>query len=162
MNHTSTKPRIVAALSAAMLTLGIIGGAIAPTADAAETISCSDGRSQTYSAVSSRTYPNNGLCLVKDAFKAVYQSDGNLVVYKNNSAIWSSQTANRGADRISLQADSNLVIYGGSGAIWSSQSGAGKRWNGTELRMQSDGNLVIYGEGDGTWIPLWSTGTAGS
>jgi hypothetical protein len=57
-----------------------------------------------------------------------FQSDGNLVVYNINSfeitfAAWASNTANRGATRLSLQTDGNLVIYNASNQpLWASHT----------------------------------------
>jgi hypothetical protein len=56
-----------------------------------------------------------------------FQSDGNLVVYSHNlfgtRAIWASNTAGKGATRLSLQDDGNLVMYTASGkALWATHT----------------------------------------
>lgn len=78
------------------------------------------------------------------------QSDGNLVLYHNKSAVWSSHTANIGANRVVMQSDGNLVIYtSGGSAVWSSRtSGKGSSY----AVMQADGNFVVYtSTGSATW-----------
>ncbi len=75
-------------------------------------------------------------------FKAVLQGDGNFVVYDVSKALWSSQTAGTGTDRLVLQTDGNLVCYAGSRATWNAQT-AGR--DSDRLIMQGDGNLVLYG-----------------
>nr|WP_294780959.1 hypothetical protein [uncultured Flavobacterium sp.] len=108
------------------------------------------------------------------------QPDGNLVLYKNGKALWSSRTdMNPGADLI-MQDDGNLVIYLNGKALWSSRYGLilknklsvgetlyigkslfsnNKRY---ELQMQSDGNLVLYDLISGGRKPIWATNTYGT
>jgi hypothetical protein len=83
------------------------------------------------------------------------QGDGNLVLYSDFKARWSSSTP--GASNIAylaMQGDGNLVTYTSSGqAIWN--SGTGGHPN-AYARLQSDGNLVVYSSGGS---PLWSSNT---
>ena len=78
----------------------------------------------------------------------IFQTDGNLVLYKNGSqAIWSSGTAGSGATDAWMQADGNFVIYNNGRPVWQSNTA------GTPnpfLSLQADGNLVVYGQ-----IPVW-------
>jgi hypothetical protein len=58
---------------------------------------------------------------------AIFQSDGNLVVYSNNlistRAVWASHTNGKGATTLALQKDGNLVIYTAAGkALWASNT----------------------------------------
>jgi hypothetical protein len=54
---------------------------------------------------------------------AVFQEDGNLVVYANQQPIWASKTEWKGAYLV-LQTDGNLVIYDASNQpIWASDTG---------------------------------------
>ena len=111
-------------------------------------------------------------------YQAIMQSDGNFVVYEDDTPIWNTNTVG-GADapyRLAMQPDGNLVVYGSSKAdvslsgfgvcsagtpciaVWSTGPRGG-RSAGTgpyTLRMQDDGNLVMY---DSTGLPLWSSGT---
>jgi cell wall-associated NlpC family hydrolase len=48
------------------------------------------------------------------------QSDGNLVIYADGGVIFSTNTANRGGNRLVMQDDGNLVMYGSS-AVWASK-----------------------------------------
>src|SRR4051812_28149328 len=77
----------------------------------------------------------------------VYQSDGNLVLYKNyrrqgRRALWASGTAGTSVGVCVMQGDGNLVVYDGNHqAVWSSDT-----WHdpGSRLVVQDDGNVVIY------------------
>jgi hypothetical protein len=81
------------------------------------------------------------------------QGDGNLVLYHDGIAIWSTGTVGTGARYLAMQGDGNLVIYGG-GAIWDTgTNGYGGAW----LAVQDDGNLVLYAGG----TPVWASNTSG-
>jgi len=85
-------------------------------------------------------------------YALLFQSDGNLVVYKMagtqiSKAIWSSGTNGIAVKSCVFQADGNLVLYNYSNKpVWSAFKKrcdfcpAGASW----MAMQSDGNLVIY------------------
>ena len=99
--------------------------------------------------------------LVSAGCKLHMQSDGNLVVYKNdtNEAIWNSNTANQGQGpyRYIMQADGNLVVYGSSGPIWSSNTN-NQGQGPFKLSMQDDCNLVVY---DSNNTATWNSNTTG-
>ncbi len=79
------------------------------------------------------------------------QGDGNLVLYKGGSALWSSGTyGNDGASAV-MQGDGNLVVYYGGAAVWSSSTAG---FQGASLKLQDDSNLVIY-QGS---HPIWDRG----
>lgn len=86
---------------------------------------------------------------------AVYQTDGDFVVYGSGRLLWRSQTAGRDGDRLVMQGDGNLVIYKGSTPVWATNTVGG---GAAYLVMQDDGNLVIYKHGGG---PLWASSAAG-
>lgn len=89
------------------------------------------------------------------AYRLIMQSDGNLVIYSPNRALWGSGTSGTGGNHVVMQSDGNLVIYAGSQPLW----GTSTNGRGTStLRMQSDGNLVIY---DASNHPTWGSGTDG-
>ena len=81
------------------------------------------------------------------------QTDGNLVLYKEGKALWSSQTRGNVA---TLQKDGNFVLYLTNGsqavAVWHSKT-AGKAED-CRLAVQDDGNLVLYG-----MVYVWHTST---
>ncbi|GAB3849585.1 cellulase family glycosylhydrolase [Dactylosporangium cerinum] len=94
-------------------------------------------------------------------FRLTMQSDGNLVIYDNNAAIWATGTWNLPADRkptrVDMQSDGNLVLYNNANQpAWASGSWGSGRVD-PFLEMQDDGNLVIYHNGR---APLWASGTA--
>lgn len=85
------------------------------------------------------------------------QADGNLVVYFQGKALWSSETYGTGANRMVMQSDGNLVLYTASNsAPWS--TGTGQNFFGSILAVQDDGNVVLY---DASRTPIWQAGTGG-
>lgn len=92
-------------------------------------------------------------------YELIFQSDGNLVLYKTYSgyprrALWASGTAGRTAAVCILQGDGNLVLYAPSGGVlWSSETPGNP---GSTLFVQDDGNVVIR-RGDSS--SAWATGT---
>lgn len=111
-------------------------------------------------------------------YEARMQTDGNFVIYEEDTPIWHTQTNGQGVPpyRLAMQPDGNLVLYGSSDqdvtlsgfGVCSANSPCISRWAtgarggrsyGTgpyTLRMQDDGNLVMY---DSTGLPLWASGT---
>ncbi len=89
-------------------------------------------------------------------YRLVLQTDGNLVLYSGNKAVWHSRTYGKGSSRLVLQSDGNLVLYRSDGrALWHTRTN-GKPAN--RLVLQSDGNLVLY---TATNKALWNTRTQG-
>ncbi|QXE39275.1 hypothetical protein KQY30_20495 [Streptomyces sp. GMY02] len=81
------------------------------------------------------------------------QSDGNVVLYKNNRAVWQAPNVYPNADRLVMQSDGNLVVYNKAGkALWA----AGTWQKGRYLAVQDDGNVVVY---DNANRPVWATNT---
>lgn len=105
------------------------------------------------------------------------QTDGNLVLYTDGKATWSSKTAGNSGARAVLQNDRNLVVYSKAGrALFATAtttcssvrvgavgtgtlvSGGILKSNGYTLTMQTDGNLVLYSPRRA----VWSSGSAGN
>jgi len=109
----------------------------------------------------------------------VYQTDGNLVLYKHDHshspehALWATGTNGKGTGHLIIQNDGNLVIYdSGNKPLWASntprehkghhdtlRTGHALREN-QELRspngeyraaMQADGNFVVYHHQRALW-----------
>jgi hypothetical protein len=82
------------------------------------------------------------------------QADGNLVLVKNKTVLWSTKTGGHAGAFAVMQADGNLVVYSAKkAALWHSSTAR----RGSVLSLQDNGNLVIiYGR-----TPVWSTNTAG-
>ena len=76
----------------------------------------------------------------------IMQNDGNLVCYRGNKPVWSSNTARKGCGPYTLvmQDDRNLVIYGAAhDPIWNTRT-QGQGSGPARLVMQNDGNVVVY------------------
>lgn len=90
-----------------------------------------------------RMPPGYALVAPNSTYNLQMQGDGNLVIYLNGVAQWSTGTnGNFGAYGV-MQNDGNLVIYSAGGSTLWARPGA-SRVPGSRLVMQSDGNLVIY------------------
>lgn len=91
--------------------------------------------------------PNQSITSLNGRYFFVYQTDGNLVLYKrypngSQKALWASGTNGKGGNRCIMQADGNLVIYNPANKpLWSSNTFHDA---GSSLVMQDDGNAVIY------------------
>ena len=88
-------------------------------------------------------------------FRFTYQSDGNVVLYRQDGgALWSTNTAGQATTRLTMQGDGNLVLYNGNSPVWSTGPSAGS--TSAKLVVQNDGNAVIY-RSNGV---IWSTNSA--
>ncbi len=100
------------------------------------------------------------IVLVSDnqKYKLIFEHDGNLKLLKYEILeLWSSGTANRGANNLRFQHDGNLCIRTSpKNIIWASNS-YGK--NVEAIYLQDDGNLVMHAPGAKT---IWATNTAQS
>ncbi|XP_043913765.1 mannose-specific lectin-like isoform X2 [Protopterus annectens] len=116
--------------------------------------------------LTANTFLNKGESLVSNNgyYRAVFQTDGNFVIYTvNGKVLWASNTAGKAdAAKLILQTDNNLVMYTYGGvAVWSSKTAKAYGSN-CVLIMQNDGNLVTY-RSTCTISPIdavWSSGTA--
>jgi hypothetical protein len=100
--------------------------------------------------------PDQAISSANGQYRFVYQSDGNLVLYRNTDGtpLWASNTHGTSVGACIMQGDGNLVIYDASTApIWSSGT-----WQhpGSRLVIQDDGNVVIYRQDN---VPVWATNT---
>jgi RHS repeat-associated protein len=119
---------------------------------------------------------------------AIFQTDGNLVVYDvNGTALWNSGTSGTFAERLDMNDDGRIIIWK---SAWNSGTSDGQ-FNGTtyahpscdvglgtgttgllwpgqcfvspngrfELLLQTDGNMVIYDRSVTPNAAIWSTGT---
>lgn len=75
------------------------------------------------------------------------------------SVLWSTNTQDRGANRLCMQKDGNLVIYdANNNPNWASKT----RGSGFWFKVKNDGNAVIFGKDQigGNKI-IWTTGIQG-
>lgn len=78
--------------------------------------------------------PNQRLLSDGGRYFVVLQTDGNLVVYRDDGiAFWNSQTAGSGATVAVMQADGNFVLYTAAGqAVWSTRTWGRERAFGVD------------------------------
>lgn len=75
-------------------------------------------------------------------YKFHHQKDGNVVFYKNNVALWSTNTCGKQTTHFVFEENTgNLVLYNESEIIWCQ-----KCINGIIFVIQDDGNFVMYNE----------------
>ncbi len=93
-----------------------------------------------------RMLPGQAVASPDGRFRLIYQTDGNLVLYRNdagqNVPLWATGTDGRALGVVVMQRDGNLVMYDeDNNVLWASGT------NGAEdarLRVQSDGNVVLH------------------
>lgn len=99
--------------------------------------------------------PGTSLVSGNGQYSLQMQTDGNLVVYRGSSALWSSRTGGQAIRHFVVQSDGNLVLYRTDGTVaWA--SGTSGRTLGF-LTMQDDGNLVLYNSANAA---IWASNTA--
>jgi hypothetical protein len=86
------------------------------------------------------------------------QTDGNLVLYRGTTALWSTNTSGKPVTEAVMQPDGNLVLYDAQGhPLWYSGTNGHP---GAYLAVQDDGNVVLYvGSGVVKPIAIWATNT---
>lgn len=102
--------------------------------------------------------PGQALVSPDGRFRFIYQTDGNLVLYREDPGhsvpLWATATDGRPLGVVVLQRDGNLVMYDEEmSALWASGSNVEQD---PRLRVQADGNVVIY---KGQRV-IWSTKTS--
>jgi hypothetical protein len=99
--------------------------------------------------------PGESLISPNYGYQFVYQTDGNLVLYRGNgNVLWTSNTAGHIPGQAVMQGDGNFVIYDSGGTPQFATDTGGNP--GAMLFLQSDGNVVIANAGN----PIFATGTA--
>jgi hypothetical protein len=83
--------------------------------------------------------------------RLIYQSDGNLVLYFWDFAIWASGTQGETEGITRVQSDGNLVVYDGSNdPVWASNTSDN---NDVFLAVRDGGIIVLYNKfGDVVWV----------
>ena len=88
------------------------------------------------------------------ACRLVFQTDGNLVAYKEGVAYWNARTGGVASGGSALmQPDGNFVVYDALGVARWSTGTAGNR--GAYLGIENDCNVVLRGAGGAA---LWASG----
>jgi hypothetical protein len=92
-------------------------------------------------------------CLISNnkIYKMCQQGDGNLVLYKNDIAIWATNRFKM-TSKLCMQGDGNLVNYSDNQPYWATDKFSTNTPH--KAIMQDDGNFVVY---DAKGTVLWST-----
>jgi len=78
-----------------------------------------------------------------------FQADGNVALYVNGRAVWSTRTSGSSAQELRMQSDGNLALYDAGGlALWASGTHG---YPGAFAVLQDDGNFVIYSGTQSLW-----------
>jgi hypothetical protein len=95
--------------------------------------------------------PNTWVLSPSRQYKLIYQTDGNLVLYRaSGEAAWANGKLTPGG-RVTMQTDGNLVSYDSANkALWASRT----MTKGSYLAVQDDGNVVVYGPD--SCKPFWA------
>jgi hypothetical protein len=100
--------------------------------------------------------PGQSIASQKGQFTFILQTDGNLVLYRGTTALWSTRTNGKPVHVAAMQGDGNLVLYDAQQhPMWASGTNGHP---GAFLTVQDDGNVVIY---TGTKA-IWATNTVSS
>ncbi|XP_072527968.1 B-type lectin plumieribetin-like [Salminus brasiliensis] len=77
-------------------------------------------------------------------YKAIFQDDGNFVVY-GWKPIWASDTYGKPVTRLIMQEDGNLVMYTNDGTpLWASNTWQNSMSKDFNVSMNNDGRLILY------------------
>jgi len=88
-----------------------------------------------------KLYPGRTVLSSNRAYRLTMQADGNLVLYRWSTALWSTQTHGKNGAVAVMQADGNFVLYLGSTAIWATNTHTA---TGSFIAVQNDSNVVLY------------------
>ncbi|XP_069015483.1 B-type lectin plumieribetin-like [Embiotoca jacksoni] len=90
-------------------------------------------------------------------WKAVFQDDGNFVVY-GWEPVWNSFTAGSDVFRLCMQADCNLVMYNKDNEPKWHTNSAKSGCNMCRLHLTDQGKLVLFRECETIWTSANSSG----
>ncbi|XP_073344783.1 B-type lectin plumieribetin-like [Pagrus major] len=78
-------------------------------------------------------------------WKAVFQDDGNFVLYDDGRAVWASDTSGSDGFRLCMQPDCNLVIYDRtSDPKWATNTCQSNEVEMCRVMLSDDGKLRLY------------------
>lgn len=101
--------------------------------------------------------PGQSLTSANGRYTLTLQTDGNLVLYRGTTALWSTKTSGKPVSQAAMQADGNLVLYDAQGhPLWYSGTNGHP---GAFLVVQDDGNVVLYVGSGALTVAIWATNT---
>ncbi len=101
-------------------------------------------------------FPNRTVSSPNGRYTLLYQTDSNLVLYRNSDMhpLWNAGTHGKPVGTCIMQNDGNLVIYDpNTKPLWNSRT---SKFPGSRLVIQNDGNAVIYAPNGAA---VWATNT---
>ncbi|XP_068604075.1 B-type lectin plumieribetin-like [Brachionichthys hirsutus] len=94
-------------------------------------------------------------------WKAIFQDDGNFVIYDDGKATWASDTNGSDGFRLCLQGDCNLVLYSqNGGVVWTTDTYTSET-NMCHLQLTDDGKLELSREANQLWSSAKNRGWKG-
>ena len=114
---------LLAIVAVPLVSLALVGGALAPPADDARSLFAEPSLIAEPTLIAEYKWSSDtgfdefvpgGFWIESrtDESQFVFQSDGNLVLYtESGRAVWQSRTYGRGAAKLALQSDGNIVVY---------------------------------------------------
>ncbi|MFI9326526.1 hypothetical protein ACIGZJ_03155 [Kitasatospora sp. NPDC052868] len=138
----------IAAVGAATIVAAGLTFAVSPSASAAD-------QSKALVLSTPDWYPNDYVSMSSNWVHLKFQSDGNLVLYRNwdGAVLWASGTSGWGLTRLSWSATGYIKLYKGNALACTIGDVAAP---GGRVAVQDDGNLVIY---KSNGAAVWDTGT---
>nr|ADV35593.1 lily-type lectin-3 [Oplegnathus fasciatus] len=106
--------------------------------------------SKNYLSRNDELHKGDSLVSNNGQWKAIFQDDGNLVIY-GWKPVWASETAGTDAVRLCMQADSNLVMYNRVDTPRWATNTVGPDCNMCRLQLTNDGRLVVYRKFEELW-----------
>ncbi|XP_059182610.1 B-type lectin plumieribetin-like [Centropristis striata] len=101
-------------------------------------------------------HPGDYLMSNNREWKAVFQTDGNFVIY-GWKPVWASDTYGSGGFRLCMQNDCNLVMYNKDNIPkWQSDSSSGDHM--CRLELTNDGKLLVFKDAQEIWNSSTSKG----
>lgn len=98
----------------------------------------------------------NWLMSPNKAYILVFQTDGNLVIYRrsNFQSLWATGTNGQGATKALIQSDGNLVVYNNNTPLWSSSTQRNVPNAVYTLSINNNGQAIITSSVQGV---IWSS-----
>uniref|UniRef100_A0A3Q0S7M2 Bulb-type lectin domain-containing protein n=1 Tax=Amphilophus citrinellus TaxID=61819 RepID=A0A3Q0S7M2_AMPCI len=115
--------------------------------------------SRNFISTDQELYQGDYLVSENGNYKAVFQEDGNFVIY-GWSPVWNTATCGKKPHRILLQGDTNLVMYTDDDTpVWATGNHDFHDNSRMRLTLTNQGHLIVQKNGKMVWSSANSRGT---